>query len=384
MPITGTRTRLATEAAAALVLGTALASCIRPPAQRSPSAASVTATPAPSPAPPPAPPPAPSKLLQSVPGLPSSLAWKSTGPIIVPQSDAAHDLVAVKDPTIVRYNDRWHVYASSVAKGGIYGMVYTSFADWADAPKASFYFMSKTPGFDTYVAAPQLFYFAPKKKWFLIFQSGPPMFSTADDPGDPTKWEPPQPLCPKTPAIVDENGGWLDFWIICDSQFCHLFFSNDHGRWYKSKTPIDKFPRGFGEPVVVMDDPEAGRVFEASNVYKIKGSNKYLALIEAFDKTSSYHRYFRSWIADSLEGPWTVLTDDGSAPFAGKQNVRFDGVSWSDDISHGEMIRAGYDQTMVIEGTTLQYLYQGFASGANTSNYNAIPWQLGLLTLEQP
>ena len=99
-----------------------------------------------------------------------------------------------------------------------------------------------------------------------------------------------------------------------------------------------------------MQDAEAGRLFEACNVYKINGSNKYLALIEAFDKTSDYRRYFRSWTADSLEGPWTVLHDDATSPFAGKLNVSFDGAAWTDDISHGEMIRAGYDETMAIDG----------------------------------
>jgi endo-1,4-beta-xylanase len=356
----------------ALVLGAS--ACLRPPGKPTPAALAIAPAPAPTA-------PAPVAQAVAVPGLPGTFAWTSTGPIIVPRSDATHDLVAVKDPTVVRYGDRWHIYASSVARGGIYGMVYTSFADWADAPKATFYYMSQTPGFDTYVAAPQLFYFTPKRQWFLVFQSGPPMFSTADDPGDPTKWAPPQPFYPRTPKIVEDNGGWLDFWVICDSLFCHLFFSNDHGRWYQSKTPIDKFPRGFGTPVVVMEDSEAGRLFEACNVYKIKGTQKYLALIEAFDKSSNHHRYFRSWTADSLDGPWTVLHDDGTAPFAGIANVTFAGEAWAEDISHGEMIRDGYDETMVVDGSKLQYLYQAFQRGAPTSDYNAIPWQLGLLTL---
>jgi endo-1,4-beta-xylanase len=350
----------------------ALASCLRPPGP--PAATAVTPTPAK--------PAAPSVAKPvSVPGLPASFAWTSTGPIIVPHSDASHDLVAVKDPTVVRFGDRWHVYATSVGRGGIYGMVYTSFADWADAAKADFYYMSETPGFDTYVAAPQLFYFSPKKEWYLVFQSGPPMFSTADDPGDPTKWSMPQPFYPRLPKIIGEEG-WLDFWVICDAELCHLFFSNDHGRWYKSKTPIDRFPRGFGEPVVVMEDSEAGRLFEACNVYKINGTNRYLALIEAFDKSSEHHRYFRSWTADSLEGPWTVLHDDATAPFTGVRNVSFEGDAWTDDISHGEMLRAGHDETMAIDGAKLRFLYQGFARGAATSDYNAIPWQLGLLTLK--
>ncbi|MBN2576025.1 MAG: hypothetical protein JXP73_15790 [Deltaproteobacteria bacterium] len=356
-------------------VGIALASCLRPPAQGSPRTASVAPAPA-------QPQSAVAAKRVSVPGLPASFAWTSSPPLLVPVSDTSHDLVAIKDPTVVRFDGRWHVYATSVARGGIYGMVYTSFADWAEAPKAPLRPMSKTPGFDTYVAAPQLFYFTPHKQWYLVFQSGPPMFSTADAPGDPTKWALPQPFYPKTPAGIEESGGWLDFWVICDAQFCHLFFSNDHGRWYKSKTPIDKFPRGFGAPVVVMEDAEAGRLFEACNVYKIEGGNKYLALIEAFDKSSSYRRYFRSWTAESLEGPWTVLHDDASFPFAGKQNVTFEGAAWSDDISHGEMLRAGYDETMAIDGARLQYVYQGFPPGTNTSDYNAIPWRLGLLTLK--
>jgi endo-1,4-beta-xylanase len=347
----------------ALVVGTALPSCIKPPAQGPTSAAILTAASAP-----------------SKPSPPASYAWSSTDPLIVPVADATHDLLAIKDPTVVRYHDRWHVYASSVARGGIYGMVYSSFADWNEASKASFYSMDKTPGFATYVAAPQLFYFTPQKKWYLVFQSGPPMFSTADDPGAPKTWTPPAPFFAKTPAIVEQNGGWLDFWVICDAQSCHLFFSNDHGRWYKSKTPITKFPHGWSDPVVVMEDAEAGRLYEACNVYKVNGTNKYLALIEAFDSSSNWRRYFRSWTAESLEGPWTAMHETGAAPFAGKQNVTFDGTTWSHDISHGELIRAGYDETLAIDQPKLQYLYQGFDPATDTGDYNKIPWRLGLLT----
>ena len=324
---------------------------------------------------------APKSVPSPVPGLPARIAWTSTGPVILPKRDPAHDLVAVKDPTVVRFNGRWHVYASSVARGGIYGMVYTSFADWKDAPSAPLYYMDQTRGFKTYVAAPQVFYFTPQKKWYLVYQSGPPMFSVADDPGDPTKWSEPAPLFAKTPDIVEKNGGWLDFWVICDAQSCYLFFSNDHGRWYQSKTAIGRFPYGWSNPVVVLEDAEAGRVFEACNVYKLAGSHRYLALIEAFDGSSGGKRYFRSWTATGLEGPWTVLHDDAKTPFAGTGNVTFEGPAWTQDISHGEMLRAGYDETMEIDGSKLRYLYQGFDAAVQASDYNAIPWRLGLLTI---
>jgi endo-1,4-beta-xylanase len=321
------------------------------------------------------------------PGAPScelgtTIQWSSTAPIIAPPSDATHELVAVKDPTVVRFNDRWHVYASSVSTAGAYNMVYTSFTDFSEVSSASFSHMDQTPGFATYVAAPQLFYFAPQSKWYLVYQSGPPMFSTADEPGEPTTWTRPAPFFAATPAIITQNGGgWLDFWVICDAASCHLFFTDNHGRWYKTKTSIDAFPSGFEEPVVVMQDANAGRVFEASNVYKLKGTSQYLAIIEAFDQTSNGRRYFRSWIADDLEGPWLPWQGSGSYPFAGARNVSFEATPWTNDISHGEMIRAGYDQKLEVESCGLRYLYQGADPMAdNGGDYNKIPWHLGLLT----
>ncbi len=312
--------------------------------------------------------------------LPTSFRWSSTGPIIAPVSNSSHNLVAIKDPSVVFFNGRWHVYASSVAAGGVYGMVYLSFTDFNQVSSGTFYYMDQTPGFNTYVAAPQLFYFAPQSRWYLVFQSGPPMYSTNDDPGKPANWTRPAAFFSKEPAIITQNGGWLDFWVICDDTRCHLFFSDDHGRWYRSVTSLANFPNGFGDPTVVMQDADAGRLFEASNVYKIRGTSQYLALVEAYDSTSNWRRYFRSWTATSLDGPWTPLKDSGTAPFAGTSNTTFTGQAWTSDISHGEMIRAGYDQTLTVDPCDLRWLYQGFDPTVDTTNYNAIPWRLALLT----
>jgi endo-1,4-beta-xylanase len=314
--------------------------------------------------------------------LPPSIQWSGSAPVISPSSDATHALTAVKDPSVVQFNGRWHVFASMVSTAGAYNMVYTSFSDWSEAPTAPLAYMDQTPGFNTYVAAPELFFFRPHNKWYLIFQSGPPMYSTADDPGDPKGWAPPKPFFATQPATVAGNGGgWLDFWVICDDAACHLFFSDNHGRWYRSKTAIDQFPNGFGEPVVVMQDTNAGRIFEASNVYKMNGTNQYLAIIEAFDQTSDSRRYFRSWIADSLEGPWLPWQASGSFPFAGERNVAFDGAAWTRDISHGEAIRAGYDETLALDPCHLRYVFQGADPMANTGgDYNKIPWQIGVIS----
>jgi endo-1,4-beta-xylanase len=310
------------------------------------------------------------------------LHWTASAPLIAPISDAKHDLVAVKDPSVVYFNNRWHVYASSVSSAGAYSTVYTSFTDFNEASTAPMYYMDQTPGFGGYTAAPEVFYFTPQKEWYLLYQAGPPMYSTADDPGDPTKWTAPAPFFANTPAIITENGGgWLDFWVICDAASCHLFFSDNHGRWYSSKTSIDQFPKGFAEPVVVMQDANAGRMFEASNVYKLNGTGQYLALIESFDQTSNNHRYFRAWLSNSLDGPWFPWQASGSYPFAGSSNVTFSGAPWTLDISHGEMIRAGYDETLAVDPCNMRYLFQGADPLADSGgDYNKIPWRLGLLT----
>lgn len=321
--------------------------------------------------------------------VPTKFQWSSSDALISPISDATHDLVAIKDPTVVFFNGKWHVYASVVSTttdpAGAYNMVYLSFTSFDQAGSAAPYYMDKTPGFAGYHAAPQLFYFAPQSKWYLVFQSGPPQYSTADDPSRPETWTPPQSFFASEPDIVTQNAGspgigWIDFWVICDDTTCFLFFENDNGTFFRSQTPIGSFPHGFSTPVIAMQDTSnmGYNVFEASNVYKIKGANKYLAIIEAIGATG--RRYFRSWTADALDGAWTPLAATEAHPFAGASDVTFSGAPWTNDISHGEMLRDGYDQTLEIDTCNLQYLYQGKDPTANPSGYNLFPWKLGLLT----
>ena len=145
-------------------------------------------------------------------------------------------------------------------------MVYTSFTDWERRPNAPLYYMDQTTGFNTYVAAPELFYFRPQQKWYLVFQSGPPMYSSSGrSRRTPRPGRRRSRSSPRRRRRSRRYGGdWLDFWVICDDASCHLFFSDNHGRWFHSKTSIDQFPNGFGDPVVVLQDSNTGRVFEAS------------------------------------------------------------------------------------------------------------------------
>ena len=307
-------------------------------------------------------------------------AWSSTGPIISAIPDATHSLIAVKDPTAVYYNNQWNVYASSVDSNGDYNMVYLHFPDWSQASAAQPYYMDQNPNLAGYHCAPELFYFAPQNKWYLIYQSGPPTYSTADDPTQPATWTAPQYFFSGQPSTVSN---WIDFWVICDTANCYLFFSGDNGNYYRSQTTVANFPNGFDTPQIILQATNAGDLFEASRVYSLKGSTGYLALIECMGGNSG-HRYFRAFTAASLDGIWTPATGANSwdAPFLGSNDVSFaSGVTaWTDDFSHGEVLRTGTDELLQIDPANLQFLYQGDNPAAGATSYNAIPWQLGLAT----
>jgi hypothetical protein len=59
----------------------------------------------------------------------------------------------------------------------------------------------------------------------------------------------------------------------------------------------------------------------------------------------------------------------------------FPSRQWTNDISHGELIRTGYDQNLEIDPCHLRPFYQGLnPAGDDGGPYSQIPWQLGLLT----
>jgi hypothetical protein len=307
------------------------------------------------------------------------LQWKSTGVLIKPVSDATHNIVSVKDPTVVRYDNKWHVYATTANTQGSWSMVYLSFADWAEAPNAKPYYVDNNPNLRGYHCAPQVFYFRPHKKWYLIYQSQHPQYSTTDDISKPETWTKPENFFDTKPASAPRL--WIDYWMICDDTHAYLFFTGDNGRVYRSRTRIEDFPKGMGDPEVVIEGPR-NDVFEGSMTYKIKGTGAYLTVVEAIGPA----RYYRAWTSDRLDGEWTPLPDANTweKPFAGINNVSFeDGVtSWTRDISHGELIRDGYDETLTINPTNLQLLYQGRDPAINR-RYDQLPYRLALLTLDR-
>lgn len=242
-------------------------------------------------------------------GLPSSFQKSSSDVLVAPQDDG-RGVQNVKDPSIVYYNGKYHVFASIYTTG--YSktpikhetekrllslrrlqhhhlrielimsfrnqrsltsfpsdLVYFSFSDFDQANSATFTYLSDTNIGSGYRAAPQVFYFAPQKLFYLVFQNGNAAYSTNPETSDHNGRSAPKNFFSGTPAIIQQNignGNWVDIWVICDSSNCHLFSSDDNGHLYRAQTSVGDFPNVFDNTVIALEDSYPNKLFEASNV----------------------------------------------------------------------------------------------------------------------
>jgi len=317
--------------------------------------------------------------------LPNPFKWSSTGALVGPQQTApGRTLVSIKDPSVVKEDGKYYVYATTADTNGGWSLTsFGGFTDWSQAGQAPQTHLSTTAVGGGYRAAPQVFYFEPKNQWYLLYQTGLPSFSTLTHPSQPQSASAPKNFMTNH-GIADANSSYiLDYWVICDDVNCYLFFNNDKQEFYRAQTTVANFPNGFGNVQMFMKGSSQS-LFEATNVYKVGDSGQYMLIIEGIGTNGV--RYFRSWTSNKLNAnfnEWTPLADTQSNPFAGSANVTFPGGTWTNDISHGEMVRVDSNQTMEIDPCSMQYLYQGRNPNIG-GEYSQLPYRLGLLTNTNP
>ncbi|MGQ9523920.1 MAG: non-reducing end alpha-L-arabinofuranosidase family hydrolase [Armatimonadota bacterium] len=204
-----------------------------------------------------------------------------------------------------------------------------------------------------------------------------PACSTTTDISDPRSWSNAKLLFPDADPEGAER--WIDFWVICDDRRAYLFFTSMDGRMWRMWTPIERFPEGFSHCELAL----RADIFEASHTYRLKGLSKYLTVVEAQGKGG--RRYYKAYEADRLDGEWRPLADTEDRPFAGAVNVRGHAVPWADNISHGELIRNGCDETLTVDLRNLRFLVQAVLEERKAGKtYGEIPWRLVLLTPMEP
>ncbi len=304
--------------------------------------------------------------------------WRVSRPLVETLQRPGDVLYSIKDPSVVCYEGRWHLFCTVRGRDRSHQVEYLTFRDWEEVGEAKRQLLAMHPGF---FCAPQVFYFRPHEKWYLICQASDELwepeygaaYATASDIADPASWS---PLAPLGHRKADGKSG-LDFWVICDDTKAHLFFTTLDGRMWREETPLDRFPLGWSEPQLAI----RGDVFEASHTYKLKGQDKYLTLIEA--QGGHGWRYYKAYLADRLDGEWEPLAATKDHCFASMANTRPSGPRWTDSISHGELLRAGYDQRLEVDPADLRFLFQGVTNQARSGKkYGEIPWRLGLLEPE--
>lgn len=284
--------------------------------------------------------------------------WFAGPVLLAPGPPGAFDETAVKDPSIVFHNNAWHVFYTARGRGE-YTLGYVTapaLGQLKDAPRRQI-----APATS---AAPQVFYFRPRKKWYLIYQTTAanyqPVFSTNADLANPTAWTAPQTLIDKRDAAK-----WIDFWVLCDSGRAYLYFTRDHRDLYMASTSLKDFPGGWDKPRQVFSP-----LHESAHVYAATGPTpRYLLL---FETQQADIRSYGLAESSTPAGPFREVDRN----FASKIRQ----PAWTQEISHGELIREGADERLLIDPNHLRFLIQGLPAGAHAGPYAELPWSLGLIT----
>ena len=91
-----------------------------------------------------------------------------------------------------------------------------------------------------------------------------------------SSWGAAQPLY--TGGATDAPYGPIDQTVIADDKNMYLFFAGDNGDIYRSIMPLGDFPGSFGNVSETILSDTVENLFEAVQVYKLKGQSKWLMI----------------------------------------------------------------------------------------------------------
>jgi len=293
--------------------------------------------------------------------------WEISAPILRPGPAGSFDEVAVKDPTIVFFDGRWHLFYTARSRTE-YTTGYVSAEELTGLQSASRHQLGMIRGKSPYGCAPQVFYYRPQRRWYLIFQNRDanyqPAFSTTTSIARPESWSTPRPLIEK-----DAQAKWIDFWVICDKANAYLFYTQSHREVVVRSTSLADFPTNWGPAQVVLDG-----VHEAVHIYRVKDRDEFHMIYEL---NIGGIRSFGLAVADHLAGPWRKVTDRYAT---GEQlTPAADTATWPEMVSHGEVLRCGHDEQMGYEPNGCRWLIQGLLTEEMTGPYPSLPWRLGVM-----
>jgi len=240
-------------------------------------------------------------------------------------------------------------------------MLYSSASTLEGFRTATHTFLSRIG--ESYFAAPEVFFFEPHGLWYLIYQDGTfgAAYATTTNIADPNSWSGPRSLG------ISGNLGW-DYYVICDDASCFMYNTPSDGsrRIYVRRTSVASFPTGWSAPSVALTD-----TFEGTNVYRSLADGQYYLVVEDLQD----NRYYELWTSSSAGGPWTRVAEK----WAWRGNLVFNGSSWTNNVSHGEFLRAGVNQKLEISDINrVEFLIQG-TTQLSCCPYQQIPWDLGMI-----
>jgi endo-1,4-beta-xylanase len=303
------------------------------------------------------------------------LTWTTENPMLSAfMFEEETDWISIKDPSIVRYNDKWHLFCTLRGKERSHAIVYNSFDAFENAQDNKPVVLPNHAG---YFCAPQVFFYSPQQKWYMICQAKSEdwspnyqaAFATTTNIEDPASWSALQPMQLEKP----KDDMYLDFWVIADDEKVYNFFTCDNGKMYRSSTSPENFPLGWSKPELAF----VGDIFEASHIYYLPKQDLYLNLIEA--QMPDDRRYFKAFTATRLDGDWKPIGTDSIGTYASAANVIQKKGPWTNGISHGELVRNGVDEKMEASFES-PFVFQGVLHrNREGKKYGDIPWQLGVL-----